>query len=92
MYFSIKRPFFALLFEKMNLLVHPQSKYPTYTLKVNTLQPTYTLKVNTSKYPTYTLKSKYLHGVRSRKPFVGALLDAIYNYNIAYIGTLVHTM
>ena len=32
------------------------------------------------------------HGVRSRKPFVGALLDAIYNYNIAYIGTLVYTM
>ena len=79
--------FFALLFEKMHLLIytlkentlhtpstkipyiHPQSKYPTYTLKVNTYihpqstyihpqskYPIYTLK---SKYPTYTLKSKY---------------------------------
>ena len=28
---------FALLFEKMHLLIHPQIKYPTYTLKVNTL-------------------------------------------------------
>ena len=35
---------FALLFEKMLLLLHFQSKFPTYTLK--------------SKYPTYTLKSK----------------------------------
>ena len=32
------------------------------------------------------------HGVRSRKTFVGALLDAIYNYNIgmySFVNTLV---
>ena len=46
----------------MDLLIHPQRKYPTCTLKVYTYMhpqskyPTYTLK---SKYPTYTLKSKY---------------------------------
>ena len=40
--------------------MHPQRKYPTYTLKVNTLQGLHTpSKVTTSKYPTYTLKSKY---------------------------------
>ena len=31
--FSIKPTFCALIFEKMHLLIHPQSKYPTYTLK-----------------------------------------------------------
>ena len=57
MYFLIKRPFLALLLEKMHVLIHPHSKYPTYTLKVNTLHTP--SKVNTSKYLTYTLKSKY---------------------------------
>ena len=42
---------FALLFEKMHLLIHPQRKYPTYTLKSK-----YTLRTLMNIINTKTLK------------------------------------
>ena len=33
MYFLIKRPFCTTIRENASINIHPQSKYPTYTLK-----------------------------------------------------------
>ena len=51
MYFQLYDLFCTTILINASSNIHPQSKNPTYTLKVNTYNPTYTLKVSNLHTP-----------------------------------------